>query len=246
MTQSAAFAYAGARLLARHGRRPSSADWKRLRRLGDFGHFLQAARDTGLAPYVRHIAADADAHEVERALRQAFHGHIHEVAAWQPGPWGPAVRWLALLPELPALDHLASGQAAWPWMGRLPVVAGALADDNRLQPRGPAASLIRPGPDGAPLIDRWQRQWRALLPARPRRYRPPLRHLETAFTGHRKAVAAGDADAAARLEDTLIRTLRHHGREPAGAFAYLGLTALDLEHLRRDLLLRRLLPEQAA
>jgi hypothetical protein len=46
----------------------------------------------------------------------------------------------------------------------------------------------------------------------------------------------------AELAATLARLLRTHAQQPAAAFAWLGLVALDLESLRGALLLARLFP----
>ena len=248
---SALFAYAGARILARHGLRPTDSDWERLERIGDFGHYLQTARDTGLEPFIRHVGSSADGHEVERALRSAWIRHIREVAGWQPEPWRPALRWLATVTELPVLSHLLTGRPAQDWMRELPLAGAILQRAPRTPQRalahGPASPLLQGhGPAAAGLRDRTWRHWQQLLPARPRRYHPPLAHLAAALAANLRAVAEGEADADLRLERTLVRTLRRHSREPAAAYAYLGLVALDLQRLRGGLLLRRLLPGYAA
>lgn len=249
--QSPLFAYAGARILARHGRRPAAADWERLERIRDFGHYLQTARDTGLAPFVRHIGGTAGAHELERALRSVWRAYIREVALWQPAPWRPALRWLGVLGELPALAHALAGRPDSPWMAELPVAGPAFRREgparNRVLTGGPAAPLIAgDNPDGAVLRERWLAHWHRLLPDRPRRFRASLGEPEAAVRDYLAAVSDGEEGADDRLERRLTRILRRHGREPAAAYAHLGLVALDLQRLRRGLLLRRLLPEQAA
>ena len=249
MSRSELFTYSGTRILARHGRRPGEADWERLERVADFGHFLQNARETGLEPFVRHLAGSADAHEVERSLRGAWATYIDEVAGWQPAPWRPAARWLAVLAELPPLAHLRAGDASHRWMERLPALGPAIESGDGLRPRLLARGRLGPVvAEDAPAepLEAWLRHWHHLLPAGPGRFLPPLEELAGHLRTYRAAVADGDGDAEETLERRLVRTLRRHGREPAGAYAHLGLVALDVQRLRRDLLLRRLLPEQAA
>ncbi len=251
MSQAPFFAYAGARILARHGQRPVAEDWDRLAGVRDFGHYLQTTRDTGLEPFVRHISSSADGHEVERALLSAWRTHVQEVAGWQPEPWRPALHWLALLSELPALGHLLAGRPAPAWMAAFPVAGLVLrqegADPRRVLAQGRAAPLVGPqGGAGKVLKERAFRHWRRLLPAGPGRYWPPLGGLEAALGRYLREVAQGSGDADGGLEHILVQTLRRHTQEPAAAYAYLGLVALDLQRLRGDLLRRRLLPEQAA
>lgn len=246
MTQSAQFAYVAARLLARHGRRPASADWERLERIGDFGHYLQTARDTGLEPFVRHLASSADPHQVERALRSSFTAYLREVASWQPPPWQPALRWLEALQGLPALAHLAAGHRSRPWMAELPGLDRAVqrAENGRLH--WSSANELTPVAADTDPFGVWRSEWRRRLPDRPRAFLPPLSELETTMVAYRRAVAAGEGDPDAALERTLVRLLRRHTRQPVASYAHLGLVALDLQRLRRALLLRRLLPEHAA
>ena len=252
MIQGPLFAYAGARILARHGRRPGPDDWERLRSIGDFGHYLQTARETGLEPFVRHLGSGATGHEVERALLSAWRAHIREVAGWQPEPWRPAIRWLAVVSELPALGHILAGHPAPSWITDLPVAGRAIGsggtDPGRTLARVSAVGpLLTADPmDGETLRQRALGHWRRLLPVRPRRFRRPLEDLEGAVETYLKEIADGTDGADQRLERALLRSLRRHSQEPVAAYAYLGLVALDLQRLRGALLLRRLLPGQAA
>ncbi|MEF8792460.1 hypothetical protein [Thiohalorhabdus sp.] len=251
MSQAPLFAYAGARLLVRHGQRPGAEDWQRLEGVGDFGHYLQIARDTGLERFVRHIGNAAGPHEVERALSGAWRRHVQEVAAWQPGPWRPALRWLAVASELPALSHLAEDRPMPDWMTDLPLTGTAMQHSGtsplRALTQGAATPLFKDDrPAGDSLWQRALRHWHTLLPSRPRRFRTEVEGLASALEDYRQAVAAGSPNADAHLARILRRSLRQHSQEPAAAYAYLGLVALDLQRLRGELLVRRLLPVRAA
>ena len=245
MSHSATFAYVGARLQARHGRRPTSGEWERLERIADFGHFVQTARGSGLEPFVRYIATGAEAHEVERALRVAWRRYSAEVADWQPAPWRPGVRWTALLPELPVLHHLLAGRPALPWMTALPSLGEAARHEGGEQRRrlaaGPLAPLLPDQDRGLPLDEAWARQWRRLLPPTPSRYHGPLQRLERDVRRYRAAVGEDDGpDPEEQLDRLLTGTFRRHTREPVAAYAHLGLVALDFQRLRAGLLTRRL------
>ena len=250
MSRAAAFAYAGARLQARHGDRPGPGEWERLGRVADFGRYLQLARGTGLGPFVRAIGRNAGAHEVERLLRLAFRGHVAEVAAWQPAQWRAGVRWVSALAELPFLGHLLAEDGAFPWMDALPETGALARRPPEARPRalatGPLAPLAPAGREGPTLLERWLRHWRYLLPAAPGAFGPPLAHLERSLRRFRGEVARGSGEAPeGHLEAELTHLFRQHTREPAGAYAHLGLTALDLERARSHLLRRRLFPGEA-
>lgn len=217
MNRVVGFAYAGARLQARYGRLVPGPTWDRLRRLDTRSGFLQAARDTALQGWIAQLDPAAEAHAVEAQLRALFRRRVAEVAAWSPPPWRPAVAWVGVLPDVPAIAARRRGADA----GWLPADTGALAD-------GPA-----PG-------EAWLARWRALWPEAPAAQR---RALERLLALLRKAAtdAARDAPAAqAALERPLQRLFRRHTRAPAGLFAYLALAWVEFAQLRGALLRRRL------
>jgi len=104
------FAYAQARMQARHGARPDEASWRRLHASTSLGHFLDVARTTGLAPWVAHLDASQSAHQIERSLRAELESHVAEVASWLPEGWRAALRWTRELGRPGRLD--VSGE---PW-----------------------------------------------------------------------------------------------------------------------------------
>ena len=108
---SARFAYAQARLQARHGQLPSAADWQRLAGTGDLGNFLHAAQHTPLHRWTEGLEAGQSCHAIERLLRQRLRSYIDEVGDWQPQAWRPSFRWLEYLPDLPALQHILGNTA---------------------------------------------------------------------------------------------------------------------------------------
>lgn len=118
MIRTVGFAYAGARIQARYGRRVPEATWERLRRLGTTRAFLQGARDTALRPWLVQVDADAGAHALEAQLRALFRRRVHELAGWAPAPWRPAVDWVAALPDLPAAAGAVEAEPAQAWLQR--------------------------------------------------------------------------------------------------------------------------------
>jgi len=252
MNTGAQFAYAQARLQARHGNRPTEQLWQRLAGAGDLANFLQQAQRTSLRPWVLGMQATQTSHALELSLRQRFRGYIEEVASWLPGHWAAVVHPAKHLLDLPVLQFLLHGETAPPW---LPGDAALrpFASENRASRR---EALHEAGRDylviawqqGTPLslawLEHWQHQWpasRGFAAGLTYLGRLLRRYLEEALAGH---TAAGD-----RLRQPLVAGLGHAFRryscEPAAACAHLGLVALDLEKLRGELLQRALFAETA-
>lgn len=116
MSHGARFAYAQARLQARHGMRPTEQLWRRLASTGDLANFLQQAQQTTLRPWVLGLQATQTSHTMELSLRQHFRRYTDEVAGWLPGNWCAVVRAAKRLPDLPALQYLLRGEAAPRWL----------------------------------------------------------------------------------------------------------------------------------
>lgn len=226
-----AFAYAGARLQARYGLRPAASVWEQLEAIEDFGRYVQAARDTGLRPWVLHFDAAVDPHRIESRLREAFRSQVSEVAAWCPPRWRAFIRWLAWLPDLPFAAYRLEGGEVLPWMNGEPL--RALLEDRR--------------PDNDPA-GWWLYRWRQLRPLRNASRCPGLVRVEgtvaDAVRELRDQVDAGRTSGEAprrAMGEKLARIFRRHTRRPGGAVAYLGLIWLDMRRLRGALLRRRLL-----
>lgn len=243
-----ALAYLQARLQARYGLWPDGASWRRLEGITALSHFLQTARGTGLRPWLLTVAPHSDSHAMETALRRQLRQHIDEVARWLPAPWRPAAAWCAVLPELPALQHLLGGASAPAWLLQderlqaytddLPARRLLALHDSRYAP------LLRQGHGAADLAAAWAAHWRGLWPAgTPPRERAALDALAALLDRHYAALRSdGIADSARAtdaLEQRLRRGFRRHPRQAATAFYYLALAGLGLERLRG--LLTRLL-----
>jgi hypothetical protein len=167
-----------------------------------------------------------------------------------PEAWEDAVRWCAVAADLPVVAHLALGAATLPWMREDPVFRelcereasglGTAPVDGPLAPL--AAAWIEPGR----LAHLWRDEWRRRLPAR----RTDDPRLVDEFAHALSAHLAAFRDAAVRdgwplrrtLQSRLTLLFRRAMLDPAAAFAYLALTALDLERLRGELLRRAAFP----
>ncbi|SMH54121.1 hypothetical protein [Maritimibacter sp. HL-12] len=212
--RQAGFAYAQARMQARFAARPEAAEWQMIETGRDLAQGLDATKRTGLAAFVARLGRDSSREAVESGLRQAWADLVAEVAHWAPPSWRAALEWVALLPHLGLAD--AEGSLALPGGEAL---ATAIEDGAR-----PGAA--------------WQAGLAARLPRGGAAALAPLNPLITAYLeGPPRALTERWA-----LMRGLERLLRARAGEPAAAFAFLGLMALDLERLRGALLLARLFP----
>jgi hypothetical protein len=241
------FAYAQARLQARHGERPRPVDWRRLQAVGDVVHYLQVARRTRLGRWVEELHGDQDSHSVELALRRQFCAYIDEVARWLPHPWRDTLGWLKRLPELPAIQYLLSGENPQPWMLEDPRLRAFTRGDReqRLLVLGQSdcAPLAAAWERGEPIASAWLEHWRdswAPGGAAGEGLEQLTRSLRR-FLGAPDPHDAGDFE---RARDLLLVQLtlifRRYSFQPAACYAHLALTALDLMTLRADLLRRML------
>ena len=245
--------YAQARLQARYGERADERLWNRLNGARTLPALLETARGSTLRRWVAAIAADADAGDIELALRTAFRSHVAEVARWLPEALQPAMLWAAHLVDLPAVVHLARGDAPPSWMRRDPVLQAYAAPDpdaRRAALRaGPLGAIVRALETESPKPRRvagarqaWFEAWRRRWPTATGDDAAALGALWRSVEKHLEDLAerpADDAWAARRaLAEQLAKRFRRHALQPAAAFAHLALVALDLERLRAALVTR--------
>ncbi len=249
MNQVASFAYAQARLQARHGARPNAATWRRLEGVGDLLHFLQSARTTGLRPWVLHFSARTDIHAMELSLRQQFRHYIADVASWQPVAWRKPILWVQRLLDLPGLQHLLMGERAPGWIRDDPVLKPFATDNLRARVEAlqdsDFAPLVQTWQAGLPLLGGWRQRWRALWPQISSTAAAPMERLEAHLQSHlRNLRQDGSAERSQRacehLAEKLAYEFRRHTHQPAAALMHLALVALDLERLRAALVRRSL------
>ncbi len=242
--------YAQARLSARYGERPDELAWRRIEHVRVLPALLDAARATALHRWTGGIGTHSAPHEIEHALRGHWRDLVAEVATWMPDDWESAVHWSAVLLDLPVLQYLARGGAVLPWMHDDSVYE-ALADrvpggfegtpvDGALAPL--AAAWIDPDRIG----DLWLAEWRRRIGSAHRGDTVLVDELARTLGAH----LAAFRDRTLRNGWTLRRALqarlsllfRRAMLDPAAAFIFLALAALDFERLRGELLRRALFP----
>lgn len=215
------FAYAQARLQARHAERVPAAVWIRLDTSQSVEHFLEATRGTALSRWIRLLDRTPDAHAVEAALELEFRVHVDEVADWVDSPWNRSVRWMRWLPLLERLDAQPDDES----------LRQLVAEDD-------ASTLF----DGN-ASDCWYRQFRALAPRGGKSLTSIVELVARHVSAMREASAEQNAWLLrAELARDLERMFRRQPATPVAVFSHLGLTLLELERLRGAILLRLLLP----
>ena len=238
--------YAYARLCARFAEHPDELAWRSIEAIRALPAFLEAARDLPLKRWLVDVTADADAHRIEAALAIRRRALVVQVARWMPRPWQASVHWAGVLSELPALEHLARGSEALPWM-REDAVLGPLCD---VAPpvAGPLQPLARGWrrPDG--LMHAWRTEWARRLPGGALLRSAFIDDVGRLLAESRTAAYATSArvpiddSGRTRLIARLVRLFRRSALDPAAAFIYLAVACLDLERLRGELLRRAIFP----
>lgn len=253
MIECGSLEYAQARLQARHGQRADDAAWQRLETTREFTALLDAVRNSPLRAWVVGLTPRSGAHEIDTVLRRHWRAVVAEVVGWMPLPWQPALAWCALLPLLPALQHLARDGALRPWMHTEPLLQAVAAAAPRARAaalRGTTAAALAPA-WAAPqtLGPAWQQEWQRRLPRPLGGADDSLHTVVALLQAHGSSFAAAPAGTGTLLRRALQARLapwvRRAAAEPAAAFVHLALCALDLERLRGELLLRALFPPVA-
>jgi hypothetical protein len=240
MQESARFRYAQARLQARHGARADDHTWRRVQGSGDLAGYLQTASQTALHAWTAGLHSGSSSHDIELRLRQQYRGYVREVAGWLPARWSGVVDAVALLPDLPALQHLIDGHSAPAWMredpGLRPYTGEHRAGRSAALEQTDTAWLVAARQPGGSLPDTWYTHWRTLWPGAPR-LTAGLAHLGRLLLGEiRDPHPADDLERRReRLSLALSAAFRRYAFQPAAACAHLGMIALDLQRLRADL-----------
>ena len=247
MSARARFAYVQVRLQARHGARPDEALWRSLQGTSDFANYLQLARHTPLQSWVRTLDPGQSSDEIEAELRRLFRRHVDEVAGWVPPAWRPAVVWVRRLPDLPALQHLLSGEPVPAWLQDDAELRdmGCLAIDSRLEAmqHSDCNVFLMASQTGESLTDAWLNHWRRLWPGTARQNQA-LEKLADSLHRYLRVLQADSCESVQTrcevLHVQLVGAFRRYSFQPAAVFSSLALTALELARLRGDLLVRQL------
>lgn len=240
--------YAHARLWARNGARPDDSAWHRLEVVRDFSALLDAARALpAIRDWIVGIAPDGDAHAVEAKLRVHWRTLVAEVAGWMPDEWRPAVKWCSTLVDVPVVQYLARGGPRLAWIAGDPVYRdlkydgpGSAPDLGTLAP----LALAWRRPDA--MAGAWRAEWSRRVPRAAFADEASHRDLERAFETHFRrfddATVRDGWPLRRALQLRLLVLFRKTLLEPAAAFIFLALCALDFERLRGELLRRAAFP----
>ena len=246
MNNVARFAYAQARLQARHGQRADEQVWRRLHSTGDLANYLQLARQTVLRPWVIGIDSSQNSHDIEFSLRRQFCRCVDDVSRWLPADWRAALQDLKHLPQLPALQHLLNGASVPAWMLDDPGLRHFASENTGWRTEAIQASeygyLVQAWQRGETLYGAWYDNWRHQWPgsARPKVAMEQLGRLLLQHIRSQDPTGTSTRQRRQVLESRLNGVFRRFSFQPAAAFAHLALVALDLEQLRGDLLSRKL------
>ena len=235
MIEAGSLEYAHARLSARFGNRPDEATWRRIETTRGLAPVLDAARASPLAAWVGGIDPDAGPHAVERAMRAHLHERVAATAAWMPPTWRASVEWCSVLVDLPLLQCLARGGTSPRW----------LYDGDPERRRALAAFSATRDADPDRLGSTWREEWQRRLPAGHDGF-ALLGEFVRLVALHLAAFADPqliDGWAERRsLQARLARLFRRATLDPAAAFIFLALSALDFERLRGEILRRVVFP----
>ena len=200
-----------------------------------------------LQSWVRTLDPGQSSDEIETELRRLFRHHVDEVAGWVPPAWREAVVWVRRLPDLPALQHLLSGEPVPAWLQEDAELRdmGCLPVDSRLQAmrHSDCNVFLMASQTGESLTDAWLNHWRTLWPGTARQNQS-LEKLGDALHHYLRVLQADScASVQTRCETLhvqLVSAFRRYSFQPAAVFSSLALTALELARLRGDLLVRQL------
>ena len=241
MVDSPRFAYVQPRLQARFALRLSGAEWRLMEASADVDHYLQAARQTSMRPWVDHLNPDTPASEIERTFREAWGGRIDEASAWPGDAWGPAVLWLRWLPWLPAMRYLAAGGPALEWMADDPVPGAGRPTDGSGHEPGKTGNPLQPLVAAEHTEEFWIERWREQLPESG----PWVAALLDTVLAHREQMRSSHGEGNVlrqQLIDQMTRLFRRFAGGPGAFFAWLAIEGLDAERLRYRILSRSLVP----
>lgn len=212
---------------------PDDRLWLHLSALKELTSFMEEARSTQLLQWIFGLSSRSSAEEIENHIQQRLRDSVTETVRWFGAEWRPAVRWLALLEKLPALEHALRSHTA---------PAAAMTEPEFLELAGLKSRCPALG-------QAWVAGWRRRWPTMSRRDRQGVETLIEILEQHRQQFpllpVTATWNARHDLEARMRLFFRSHLLQPAAAFAYLALVALCLERLRAELLHRALFSQQA-
>lgn len=242
MNLHARFAYAQARCQARFAVHTRTA-WNAYADGDNTGNVTVESR-ARLHPLLATVSTDTGLHDVERLTRAVFKRIIADVTRWVPQAWRAAIGWLAIIVDLPAIQHLLDGGEAYAWLQDDAQVALWMQVGTKQNPLPQELRewlpLVTQRVPGETLADTWCRCWQQRWPPDERAaHRQLLRLKDMMLRSRQSLLNRNTADAAVeagRLEQQLIRFFRQDAQTPAAICAYLGLVWMELLRFRAGLI----------
>lgn len=227
--------------MARHSQRPGREQWQELELARSLDAFLQMARQSSLADWIKHFESSDESVAWERSLRADWQQYLSQLVSWTPSRWKASLAWAGVLPFLPAIARVLHRQPPPEWTKAEEFFRGmSLHDSEAFRSElasGPWAPLLVHWEDNSPL-SAWRLAWQACWP---KKHQGTLSALGP---GWQLLDQPGD-QAREELEGFLVRVLRTQQATVLPALAHLGLLSLDLGRLRGNLLRRQLRVQQA-
>ena len=241
MRRSGDLEYACARIGARMGERPDEAAWRAIAGIRGFAAFLDAARAAPFRRWTSGIAAEGDPHGVEAVLLGHWRTLVDEVRVWMPEQWHPAIAWVGTLGDLPVAQYLARGGVPLPWMRDDPTYR-ELSRNGGPPGSGPLARLAATWTNPEGFFRAWIDEWSLRVPhpdaAEPTAIADYARLLAAGRGAPRDSPVSDGVPARRALTSRLAALYRRAMLDPAAAFVFLALSALDIERLRGELVRR--------
>ena len=147
---------------------------------------------------------------------------------------------------MPFVQHLARGGEAPAWMADDPVLGEVSRNATQAPKRGVLAPLAAAwtSPEGS--MRAWGDEWSRRVPANFGTGAGPLADCARLLIAHWAGLADSSVSDGTLMRRTLVARLsvlyRRATLDPAAAFIFLALSALDMERLRGELLRRALFP----
>jgi len=238
--------YAQARLSARYGQRPDELAWRRIEHVRGFPALLDAARTSAFHVWIAGIGPLSTPHQIELLLRGHWRALVAEVADWMPEAWQAAVLWCAVATDLPGVQYLARGGAPLPWMQDDAVFRELCERESAgfgaAPVQGPLAPLAAAWSEPGRIGSAWRNEWRRRMPVGDADDVTLLDQLAHVLALHFRAFHDPTVRDGWPLRRTLEARLgllfRRAMLDPAAAFIFLALAALDLERLRGEFVRR--------
>ena len=197
--------------------------------------------------WISGIAADAGPHAIEAALVGHWRALVDELREWMPERWHAALSWAGTLVDLPVAEYFARGGDMLPWMQDDPRYRELGRNPAAPPTHGPLAPLAAAWTDPEGLFRAWCGEWSQRVPRSARDGGIADRGLRASSARAPRARSpiprSRTASSCVRAWSSRLSVLyRRATLDPAAAFIFLALSALDMERLRGELLRRAIFP----